>query len=50
MAGNNIRVMVLESDFAGLSAAGFPLALSFQLQQNALRLSEAKWIDKSTNS
>ena len=40
----------MESDFAGLSAAGFPLALSFQLQQNALRLSEAMWTAKSTNS
>ena len=50
MAESNIRVVVLESDFAGLSAVGFPLALSFQLQQNALRLSEAMWTAKSTDS
>ena len=37
MADKCIRVVVLEGDFAGLSAVGFPLSLSFQLQQNYLK-------------
>ena len=49
MADKCIRVVVLEGDFAGLSAVGFPLSLSFQLQQKALKLSEAMWTARSTD-
>ena len=42
-------MVVLEGDFASLSALGFPLALSLQLQQSCLRLTDAMWTAKSTN-
>ena len=48
MADRSIRVAVLEGDFASLSAAGFPLSLSLQLQESALKLSDAMWTAKST--
>lgn len=50
MAAKSIRVVVLEGSFAGLSAVGFPISLSLQLQQNGLKLSEALWTAKSTDS
>ena len=41
MADNNIKVAVLEGDFAKFYKTGFPLSLIVQLQQSALKLSEA---------
>ena len=41
MANKPIKVVVLEGDFASLPALGFPLALSLQLQQSCLRLTDA---------
>ena len=49
MANMPIKVVVLEGDFASLPALGFPLALSLQLQQSCLRLTDAMWTAKSTN-
>ena len=48
MADRSFRVVVLEGDFAGLSAAGFPLSLCVRLQQSALKLPDAMWTAKST--
>ena len=41
---------VLEGNFASLSAAGFPLSLSLQLQESALKLFDAMWTAKSTTA
>ena len=49
MANKPIKVVVLEGHFASLPALGFPLALSLQLQQSCLRLTDAMWTPKSTN-
>ena len=48
MADRSIKVAVLEGDFAGLSAAGFPLSLCVQLQRSALKLTDALWTAKSS--
>ena len=50
MAAKCITVVVLEDSFAGFSAVGFPISLSLQLQQNGLKLSEALWTAKFTDS
>ena len=49
MANKPIKVVVLEGHFASLPALGFPLALSLQLQESCLRLTDAMWTAKSTN-
>ena len=49
MADKPIKVIVLEGDFASLTALGFPMAISFQLQQSCLSLSDTMWRAKSTN-
>ena len=49
MANKPIKVIVLEGDLATLTALGFPMAVSLQLQQSCLNLSEAMWTAKSTN-
>ena len=49
MANKPIKVIVLEGDSASLTALGFPMAVSLQLQQSCLSLSEAMWTAKSTN-
>ena len=49
MANKPIKVIVLEGDLASLTALGFPMAVSLQLQQSCLNLSEAMWTAKSTN-
>ena len=48
MADKAIRIAVLESDFASLSALGLPLLFGIQLQQSCLKLSEAHWTARST--
>ena len=44
MVDRAIKVAILEGDFAAICDLGLPLALSLQLQTNALKLSEAMWI------
>ena len=44
MVDRAIKVGILEGDFAAICDLGFPLALSLQLQTNALKLSEAIWV------
>ena len=50
MADRAIQVAVLEGCFASLSALGFPMALSLQLQQSDLRLDAAMWTAKSSKA
>ena len=50
MVDRAIKVAILEGDFAAICDLGFPLALSLQLQTNALKLSEALWTAKSSGS
>ena len=50
MADNAVRVAVLDGDFARLTAMGLPMAISVQLQQMALKLSDALWTAKNSNS
>ena len=45
MVDRAIKVAILEGDFAAICDLGFPLALSLQLQTNALKLSEACIVD-----
>ena len=40
---DNIKVVVLEADFAALCRLGFPISLSLQLQQSGLTLVDALW-------
>ena len=49
MADKPIKVIVLEGDFASLTALGFPMAIGLQLQQSCLSLSDVIWTAKSTN-
>ena len=49
MADKPIKVIILEGDFASLTAYGFCMAISLQLQQSCLSLSDAMWTAKSTN-
>ena len=44
MVDRGIKVAIL-GDFAAICDLGFPLALSLQLQTNALKLSEACIVD-----
>ena len=48
MADKPIKVLLLEGDFAPLSALGFPLSLSLQLQHSCMSLADAMWTAKST--
>ena len=50
MADRAIKVVVLEGNFASLCALGFPRSLSIQLQQSCLKLSEAHWTSRSTDT
>lgn len=50
MADGAIKVAVLEGYFASLSALGFPLPLSLQLQQSDLRLNAAMWRAQSSKA
>ena len=50
MADRAIKVIVLEGNFASLCALGFSLSLSIQLQQSCLKLSEAHWTSRSTDT
>ena len=50
MADRAIQVAVLEGYFASLSALGFPMPLSLQLQQSDLRLNAAMWTAKSSKA
>ena len=50
MADRAIRVAVLEGYFASLSTLGFPMSLSWQLQQSNLRLERAMWTAKSSKT
>ena len=50
MADRAIQVAVLEGYFASLSALGFPMPLSLQLQQSHLRLDAAMWTAKSSKA
>lgn len=50
MVDRAIKVAILEGDFAAICDLGFPLALSPQLQTNALKLYESLWTAKSSGS
>ena len=45
-----IHIAVLEGYFASLSTLGFPMSLSWQLQQSNLRLERAMWTAKSSKT
>ncbi len=45
-----IKVAVLEGYFASLSALGFPMPLTLQLQQSDLRLNAAIWRAQSSKA
>ena len=46
----DVRVTVLEGDFAHLCYMGLPLAVATQLQQMDLKLYEALWTAKCSSS
>jgi hypothetical protein len=50
MADRAIKVAVLEGYFASLSALGFPMPLTLQLQQSDLRLNAAMWRAQSSKA
>ena len=50
MADRAIKVAVLEGYFASLSALGFPMPLTLQLQQSDLRLHAAMWRAQSSKA
>ena len=50
MVDRAIKVAVLEGDFAAICDLGLPFSLSLQLQSSDLKLSEALWTVKSSNT
>ena len=48
MVANNIKVVVVEADFAALCRLGFPISLSLQLQQSGLTLADALWTARAS--
>ena len=49
-SGATIRVCVLEGQYTQLSNLGFPVSLVMELQQGGLRLGNAKWSSRLSDS
>ena len=49
-SGATIRVCVLEGQYAQLSNLGFPVSLVMELQQDGLRLDNAKWLSRLSDA
>ena len=47
---DSIKVVVLEAEFAALSRLGLPISLSLQLQQSGLKLADALWTARASES
>ena len=50
MADKRIKVVVLEGEFAALSAMGFPTSVCLQLQESGLKVAKAMWSTKSSSA
>ena len=47
---DNIKVVVLEADYAALCRLGLPTSLSLQLQQASLKLADALWTARASGT
>ena len=47
---DNIKVVVLEADYAALCRLGLPTSLSLQLQQSSLKLADALWTARASGT
>ena len=50
MTDKRIKVVLLEGEFAALSAMGFPTSVCLQLQESGLKVTEAMWSTKSSSA
>ena len=50
MADKRIKVVLLEGEFAALSAMGFPTSVCLQLQESGLKVTEAMWSTRSSSA